>query len=699
MRRGFTGGLIWGIAAAVFCLFCLIAYQSMQPEESPDTTTLEVPAGSEFNQSRDDNSIKKLTAISTADRAQIIKSDLIEPTQGSDIDRAIGSSAKTPDAESRTLSSLENSASNNSQMAIQKPALLGEKPTFTVRNIQRPLAPRAEGAISVNSDSALPLPKEEIALEQKIEPTLPELELGVSVDPSGPIFGYSSTPSANIGSTEFVEQKADVVIPVDDTTSRVQFSELELQVSPKLPDADFSGMTTDDTSGFGQISLPQQSSDLDRDTVQNIDFKSLKDGAAQSLFSNPDLPLAPKAPNLFEGGHSDLEGPQLRAPASSMTEGSQLSEVYSNIKNEQQGTLQSKGVSNTSLLIQPHQSSVNLIMAEQAIKPKTVEQDLSVSAFGANQANQIGISEGSRVQTVTRISNKSNEIESSTKITPSDLDDINIPSLELDAPRSDSAKKATTIEQSDISDHKPSRDQTSISGAFHNNNKRPIDAFSAPKVSRDGKPLLAIVLIIDEKHQIDYQALKDIPFPLTIAVSSSSSNVEEMISYYRSKGFEVAVQVDYTRLSSTADIETILTSSVTKLSETVAVMEGRPGSFQKTRAHSEKIAKILSESGHGLLIYEKGLNTLVQTANKLDVPVRTIYRNLNQLGGDPRKIRRFLDGAAFRARQSGENSAVVVTANLHPETLGALLIWSMQDRSKSVALGPLSQALTISDEP
>ena len=94
-------------------------------------------------------------------------------------------------------------------------------------------------------------------------------------------------------------------------------------------------------------------------------------------------------------------------------------------------------------------------------------------------------------------------------------------------------------------------------------------------------------------------------------------------------------------------------------------------------------------------MYEKGLNSIVQKAHKLAIPVGVIYRNLNQSGSDSRKVRRFLDGAAFRARQSGANSAVVVTASLRPETLGALLIWSMQDRSKSVTLAPLSQALTL----
>ena len=94
MGRGFTGGLLWGLLAAIFCLFCFVAYQSLKPEKSPEAISLEIPAGSEFNHSRDDKAAKSPTKISTANRAQVLKSELLEPNLGSGIDKAIGSSVQ-----------------------------------------------------------------------------------------------------------------------------------------------------------------------------------------------------------------------------------------------------------------------------------------------------------------------------------------------------------------------------------------------------------------------------------------------------------------------------------------------------------------------------------------------------------------------------------------------------------------------------
>ena len=128
MGRGFAGGLIWGVLAAVFCLLCVVAYQSMTPEKSPETITLEVPAGSEFNQSRDDEAARSPKEISIANRAKVVKSELTEPDQALGVDRTIGSSAKVPTADANTISGLSNSSSTGSEMSIQRSLSLAEKP-------------------------------------------------------------------------------------------------------------------------------------------------------------------------------------------------------------------------------------------------------------------------------------------------------------------------------------------------------------------------------------------------------------------------------------------------------------------------------------------------------------------------------------------------------------------------------------------
>ena len=166
------------------------------------------------------------------------------------------------------------------------------------------------------------------------------------------------------------------------------------------------------------------------------------------------------------------------------------------------------------------------------------------------------------------------------KIESSDLEGIDTPSLELEAPLGSNDKDIRQPEKSEVSNVGRSiNNAVIIEKKF--NNLRSIQAFSMPKVPQDGKPILAIVLIADDKNQIDIQALKDIPFPLTIAVSSSSPNSTETLAHYRALGFEVAVQVT-TILAVSTRCRTSLHVQYSDPNET-AVIEGIPGSFQKPR--------------------------------------------------------------------------------------------------------------------
>jgi polysaccharide deacetylase 2 family uncharacterized protein YibQ len=54
-------------------------------------------------------------------------------------------------------------------------------------------------------------------------------------------------------------------------------------------------------------------------------------------------------------------------------------------------------------------------------------------------------------------------------------------------------------------------------------------------------------------------------------------------------------------------------------------------------------------------------------------------------------IRRYLDRAAFKAAQEGR---VVVVGRTRPETVAALLEWTVEGRAATVALAPLTAALS-----
>mgnify|MGYP006118531689 FL=1 len=693
--RGFTGGLLWGLLAAVLCLFCFVAYQSLKPEESPEAITLEVPAGSEFNHSRDDKAAKSPTKISTANRAQVFKSELLEPNLGSGIDKAIGSSVKAPTAEANTLSSLSSTSSIGSEISVQRSLSLGEKPAFALRSLQRPLAPRAESTVSINSETPKPLPKQEIILQQKVQTKLPTPDLKVSIDPKGPNLTAANLSSIDESPAKLGEENTLIDLPKDQTTEASQFTELDIQVSPQLPDTDFSVMiNTTGSSTLPQTVARNIVSEANRDEIKTIDFSNLKSADQHTGFANPTLPISPKLPNIVQTQTQDTLGPKMQQSELISSRSSEGSLSYTNIDKAMISPALQNQAPNSFVPNDPQPLDYGPEVQNTDIEPSKLEKDITTTGFGKAQSNiktplDNNVSIASK-KTENRLDNAQNPTINTLGVAVTLVPSQPLSAIEtLQEPQSFTLEPSPSLPVSNL--EQPSF-STITSGSEET---RPIDVYAMSKVPTEDKPVLAIVLVVDGKNQIDIQALKEVPFPISLAVPISSFEGDKLMNFYRSNGFEVAAIFDYPNAISAEEINQILTTGIERLNKAVAIIEGSPGILQKTRTTSAQTAKILQQTGHGLLVYDKGLNTIVREAKKLGVPVGTIYRDFDKLKGGSRTIRRFLDGAAFRASQKGENSAIVITASLSPETLGALLLWSMQSRSQTVTMTPLSQALTL----
>ena len=87
------------------------------------------------------------------------------------------------------------------------------------------------------------------------------------------------------------------------------------------------------------------------------------------------------------------------------------------------------------------------------------------------------------------------------------------------------------------------------------------------------------------------------------------------------------------------------------------------------------------------MTYDRGLNAADQVARRENLPSAMIFRSLDDDGEDSPLIRRYLDRAAFKAAQEGK---VAVIGTARPETIAALLEWSVEGRSSTVALAPIT---------
>lgn len=216
-------------------------------------------------------------------------------------------------------------------------------------------------------------------------------------------------------------------------------------------------------------------------------------------------------------------------------------------------------------------------------------------------------------------------------------------------------------------------------------------AFEAP----EGKPLMAVILMDEgvdlSDNAVGLEAIKALPYPVSFAVNALLPDAAERMAAYRSAGFEVLAGIDLPAGATAADAEVNLSVALEKLPQIIGIFEGTSTGVQTTPTAGRQVAQILAQTGHGFVTQNRGLNTVQKLAAREGVPARVVFRDLDGKGQSEVVIRRFMDQAAFRAGQDG---GVIMLGRLRAETLAALLSWSLQDRSGTVAMAPVSAVLT-----
>lgn len=212
-------------------------------------------------------------------------------------------------------------------------------------------------------------------------------------------------------------------------------------------------------------------------------------------------------------------------------------------------------------------------------------------------------------------------------------------------------------------------------------------AFDAP----DGGAMLSVIL--RDEGATDgalRQAALELPFPVSFAVSVADPDAGSRAAAYRSAGFEVLMVLSLPGGAQPSDIEVAFESASGDVPDAVAVLDSEAATIAQNRAISRQIAEILAESGHGLVVPDRGLNAARQVAERNGVASALIFRSLESGEGARQNIRRMLDRAAFRAQQEG---AVVVTGRLDQQTLTALAEWAVEDRAAALNIAPISAIL------
>lgn len=199
-----------------------------------------------------------------------------------------------------------------------------------------------------------------------------------------------------------------------------------------------------------------------------------------------------------------------------------------------------------------------------------------------------------------------------------------------------------------------------------------------------GVPLLALVLV-DRPGA----GLID-GVPLSVAIAADAADARARADAWHAAGAEIVAIPGLPEDAEGTGPIAVFDATFGALPRAAAVMAEGDQGFAGGPVAANEIAATLADTGHGLIVRGRDLSPFAQAAERAGVPTAGIYRRVDGSGRDGRAIGRFLDQAAFEARNRG---AVVVIADNTPETAEGIERFLDSSRADTVALVPVSAIL------
>lgn len=219
----------------------------------------------------------------------------------------------------------------------------------------------------------------------------------------------------------------------------------------------------------------------------------------------------------------------------------------------------------------------------------------------------------------------------------------------------------------------------------------PVQAFAREFDNPAGKPLFSILLIDTGGPDLDREALAALPFPVSFVIDPLAPDAATAAAIYRKAGQEVLMLATGIPQGATAsDLEVTFAAHARALPEAVGLVDLPEAGFQGDRTLSAQVATLVADQGRGMVTHDRGLNAADQVARRQGLPAAVIFRRLDGEDEGAPAIRRYLDRAAFKAAQDGR---VAVIGETRPETVQALVEWSVEGRAGMVALAPATAAM------
>lgn len=217
------------------------------------------------------------------------------------------------------------------------------------------------------------------------------------------------------------------------------------------------------------------------------------------------------------------------------------------------------------------------------------------------------------------------------------------------------------------------------------------DRYAASSENPDNLPEMAVVLIDDSAFDGAVAAVAGIGFPVSVMLDPSAENAVERMKSYRAAGIEVGLLAKLPVAATASDVAVFYEAALGVLPETAVALDVVTDTQAEPEVLNQTVAA-LAEEGRGLITVPRGLNSAQRAAESEGLPSGAIFRFLDENDQDARVIQRFLDQAAFRARQT---SGVILLGQVRGETIVALTQWGAANRAGQVVVVPVTAVMDV----
>ncbi len=217
--------------------------------------------------------------------------------------------------------------------------------------------------------------------------------------------------------------------------------------------------------------------------------------------------------------------------------------------------------------------------------------------------------------------------------------------------------------------------------------------YSMPSNDTEGKPLVAVVFIVESMLQA--QMVIDLGAPFSLAVDSTNPNAAKIIEAYRAIDGETLLMLNAggphaLKGNDPVAAATTLVEVLNNAHGVIGILEGLDGSLPQDPILTAKVLEVLKPNGHAILTATKETtNNVVTMAKGLGVPAASIHARLDTEIGKLYVIRE-MDSAVARAKA---NDIDVVIGIASKDTLAALKFWLLSSKAQEVTIAPVSTVM------